>query len=286
MGKLGLLVTILLCTLYTANAQEQPAPAAAEQVVVEPTMQLQAPTLQSTKPENEYYADPFSLVSQFDPEDIDEEEEATERFYEYGRLIHISLSMYAAQPRGPMASIYTMGWMIGTRFTYFLDWDLGFTFNIAIGRSRMDFTNSNPLTAAIVPTFTGTATLFDMGFGLAYYPNFHDISKSIAWLNPSILFGLEMFMINDKLDDQDLEDLKDYGVNDPSHRVTAPSLFMGMGLEIPLLRNTVFMGIEFVYHMTFFPSYNYRIDSTDLNFGSLDYSGRFFSYGFNIIWNI
>jgi len=209
-----------------------------------------------------------------------------ERFSEFGRLLHIGFDVTAVQPTGPMFNIYTMGWMMGTRITYFLDWNLGFTFHANIGKSRMSFLNTNPATSSTVPTFTGTATLFDLGFGIQFYPNFNDISKSIAWLNPSLLLGFEAFVINDRLSDQNLEDLKTFNVSDPSHKVVAPALFMGMGIDIPLIRKTVYLGLDFTYHMTFFPSYNYRIKKTDPNFGDLNYSGKILTYGMSIIWNI
>ncbi len=271
---------MMLCTLNIAKAQDK-APGTSPEVV--PQVQ-ELP--QIAKPENEYFSDPYSPISQFDPAEIDEEEEVLERFAEYGRLIHIGFNIGAVQPTGPMFNIYTMGWMMGTRVTYFLDWNFGFTFHANIGRSKMEFVNTNPATSSTVETFTGTATLFNMGFGLQFYPNFNDISKSIAWLNPSVLLGFEAFVINDRISDQNLEDLKNYDVNDPSHKVAAPGLFMGMGVDIPLIRKTVYLGLDFMYHMTFFPSYNYRIDTTDPNFGDLDYSGKIITYGMSIIWNL
>lgn len=249
----------------------------------------QATPAQDNRFQEDHFADPFSPISQFDPAEIDEEEEVNERFYDYGRLIHIAFGGNLTQPVGPFSTFYTTGWMLGVRFTYFLDWNLGLTFHTGLGRSSISYINPNPLTSPLVPEFTGKATLFDLGFGIKFYPNFHDISSSIAWLNPSILLGLELFVLNDELNDQDLETLKAYNINDPSHRVTAPAVFMGMGLDIPLLRKVVYLGLEFMFHVTFFPSYNYRIEKNDPHFGEdtgLDYSGRFLSYGAHIIWNI
>jgi len=262
-------------TITTPQAQEEVIP--------------QALPSQTVRPEEDHYSDPFAPIAQFDPAEIDEEEEVTERFYDYGRLIHISFGGGLAQPVGPFSTFYSTGWMLGTRFTYFLDWDLGITFHTGIGRAGISYLNPNPVTSGIVPEFTGKATLFELGFGIKYYPNFYDISRSIAWLNPSLLLGLELFVINDEINDQDLEDLKTYNINDPSHRVTAPAVFMGLGLDIPILRKVVYVGLEFVFHVTFFPSYNYRIEDNDPHFGAdtgLNYSGRFLSYGMHIIWNI
>jgi hypothetical protein len=275
MKKTLFLTMLVLAPLYNSFGQETPAE------VIPPVS-----TTGDVTEDLQHYSDPFSPISQFDPDQIDEEEEVTERFYDFGRLVHISLGGGIAQPTGPMVNIYNVGWMIGTRFTYFLDWDLGITFHANIGRSSMSIINPNPITYNIVPEFTGTATLFNMGLGVKFYPNFYDISKSIAWLNPSILIGMEVFMINDRINEQDLEDLKTYNINDPSHRATAPSVFMGAGVDIPFLRNVLYLGLEFIYHLSFFPSTNYRIDANDPHFGQLDYSGRFFTYNVQFIWNI
>ena len=277
MKRITLFVAMFLYTLNSLSAQEQETPS-----------QVQNPTVLD-ETDTRYYADPFSPISQFDPAEIDEEEEVTERFYEYGRLIHLSVNISAVQPIGPMFDIYTMGWTIGTKFTYFLDWNFGFMFHANIGKTRMSFLNSDPVTAGLVEEFTGSATLFNMGFGVQYYPNLYDISKSLAWLNPSFTFGFEAFLINDTLSEEDLEALKNYNIQDPSHKATAPGLFFGLGVDIPILRKVVYLGLEFMYHFTFFPSTNYRINTTEpgaASFQNLDYSGRILTYGVNIIWNI
>ncbi|MFH1223664.1 MAG: hypothetical protein V1647_04910 [Pseudomonadota bacterium] len=238
----------------------------------------------ATTPHNDkdYYADPFSDFSELESQDEEEEEEAMERFYSYGRLFHIELFGDMATPTGSMSDIYHTGWMMGGRISYFLDWNIAITFHIGMGQLSVSFLNSDPLTYNAFPTFTGTAVLFDMGFGIKYYFNLKDISRVIAYLNPAIKVGAEFSIINDSMDTA-------YGpplAPDISHRSVAPGLFAGMGMEIPIFRKKIFLGADFTYHMSFFPSSNPKIPTGSTYFQNLDYSGGYMTYGGQLIWNL
>ena len=163
----------------------------------QPSAPQEAPKAKST---DSYYADPFSDLAELENQDEEADEEAIDRFYAYGRIFHISVFGNATQLYGPMSGIYHSGWFMGGRISYFLDWDLALTFHVSIGRATMSFANPNPADSALIPTFTGSATMFNMGLGLKYYFNFHDISKAIAYINPAVHFGAEMSIINDALD--------------------------------------------------------------------------------------
>lgn len=233
-----------------------------------------------SKTTDSYYADPFSDLAELENQDEEEQEEAIDRFYAYGRIFHITAYGNAAYMYGPMSEIYTHGWFIGGRIAYFLDWDLAITLHVGLGKTAMNFANPNPLDNNILPTFTGSAILFNMGLGLKYYFNFHDISKAIAYINPAVHFGAEMSIINDSLD---MNAIPSYiTIIDPSHKMIGPGIFFGLSIEVPIFRKSVLLGGEFIYHLSFFPSVNNKIPVNDAHFGDLDYSGRYMCLGGNI----
>ena len=247
----------------------------------QPSAPQEAPKSKGT---DSYYADPFSDLAELENQDEEEQEEAIDRFYAYGRIFHITAYGNMVGMFGAMSEIYHGGWLMGGRVSYFLDWDLAITFHVSIGKSSMEFANPNPADQALIPTFTGSAVLFNLGLGLKYYFNFHDISKAIAYVNPAIHFGAEMSIINDSLNMDDIP--PSININDPSHKMVGPGLFFGLSLEIPIFRKSVYLGGEFMYHWSFFPAVNNKIPYGDPHFGLLDYSGKYITLGGNFTINL
>ncbi len=267
---------ILFCSLSVIYAQEETnintdQPFAPQEAV-------------KTKGADNYYADPFSDLAELENRDEEEEEEAIDRFYAYGRIFHISVYGNTAYMLGQMSNIYQSGWFIGGRVSYFLDWDLAITFHVSIGKTSMSFANPDPTDNHLIPTFTGSAVLFNLGLGLKYYLNFNDISKAIAYINPAIHFGAEISIINDSLNMEDIP--PSININDPSHKMVGPGLFFGISLEVPIFRKSVYLGGEFLYHLSFFPADNNKIPYNDTHFSNLNYSGRYMTLGGNITINL
>jgi len=231
-----------------------------------------------------YYADPFSDLAELENQSDEEQEESIDRFYAYGRIFHIEVYGDAAILYGPMSDLYHGAWLMGGRVSYFLDWDLAVTFHIGLGKASMSFANPDPLTSPVVPTFTGSAILFNMGLGIKYYINFHDISRAIAYVNPAIHLGGEMSIINDSLNMDDIP--PSINITDPSHKMIAPGLFFGMSLEMPIFRKSLLLGTEFIYHLSFFPTWNSKVAADDPNFGSIQYNGTYITVGAKITINL
>jgi len=275
MKKAFVLLLVFFASLSTVYAQEIPG-VSTEQ----PAAPQEATT--KTKSTDGYYADPFSDLAELESQEEEEEEEALDRFYGYGRIFHIDLYGGMDYLRGPMSYIYHRGWLIGGRISYFLDWDLALTVHTSLGKASMEF--ANPVTSDNYPTFTGSATLFNMGLGLKYYFNFHDISRAIAYINPAITLGAEMSIINDSLDMSDIPST--LSVSDPSHKMIAPGLFFGLSIEFPIFRKSVYLGGDFIYHLSYFPAKNSKIPANDPHFGSLNYSGTYMTLGGSFIINL
>ena len=232
-----------------------------------------------------FFADPFSEI---ETAEDDEYEESLERFYSYGRIMHIGVYMNFANVTGNMSDVYTSGILAGLRISYFIDWDLALTFHFGMGKLGVDILNTNASTGSSPAALTGGAVFGNFGLGLKYYINFHDISKVIAFINPAISIGGEMTIISDYLDDVIKDELSKKGVAfvDPDHRAVGPGMFFSFSLEFPIFRKSIYLGGDFTYHLAFFPSYNPEVSYNDPTFGNLLYNGQYMSYGFNLIWNL
>ncbi len=257
-------------------------PASTPQTTTAPAAQTQQvqPEQQKKEPSN-YYNDPFSEV---DASEDEEYEEALDRFYTFGRILHLSAYGQMINIRGPMSDIYKSGAMGGVRVSYFIDWDVAVTFHFSIGKTSVSIINPNPLTAATVSTITGSATMANVGLGIKYYINFYDIAKPIAYINPAISAGAELNIMRDSID-ADILKLVPTMV-DPAHRTVAPGLFAGVSIEFPIFRKSIYLGGEFIYHFSFFPASNPNVAVGDPHFGTLDYSGNYMTFGASLIWNI
>lgn len=273
MKKALVLLFIFFASLSTIYAQEAP-----DVNTEQPSAPQEAPV--KAKPMDNYYADPFSDLAELESQDEEEQEEALDRFYGYGRIFHFEVYGGMAYLRGPMSNIYRSGWLVGGRVSYFLDWDLAIIFQTSIGKAAMEF--YNPVMSETNSMFTGSATLFNMGFGLKYYFNFHDISRAIAYINPAISTGAEISIINDSLDMLNVSST----TIDPSHKMVAPGLFFGISIEIPIFRKSVLLGGDFAYHLSYFPTTNNKVPPGDIHFGNLDYSGTYMTLGGSFIINL
>ncbi|MCX6112268.1 MAG: hypothetical protein NTY22_03145 [Proteobacteria bacterium] len=241
------------------------------------------PGVEQKRETSTYYNDPFSEI---DTSEDEEYEESLDRFYAFGRMLHLSLYGQFLNIRGPMADIYKSGAMGGFRISYFIDWDVAFIFGFSLGSMSVSIPNVNPVTSGIVNPITGSATIANIELGLKYYINFYDISKPIAYINPAILAGVELSIIRDQIDQEILTLLKNYSITNPAHRSVAPGLFAGMSLEFPIFRKSIYLGGEFMYHFSFFPSTNPVVLSTDPHFGWINYSGNYMTFGLYLTWNL
>jgi hypothetical protein len=231
-----------------------------------------------------FFADPFSEI---ETAEDDEYEESLERFYSYGRIMHLGAYMNFVNVMGNMSDIYTSGVLAGIRISYFIDWDLALTFHFGMGKLGVDILNTNAAIGNSPQFLTGGAIIGNLGLGLKYYINFHDISKVIAFLNPAVSLGAEMTVISDWLDDEILDELEMKNIyTDPGHRTVGPGMYFSFSIEFPIFRKSIYLGGEFTYHLSFFPSSNPEVLYTDPTFGNLLYNGHFMTYGFNLIWNL
>ena len=274
-------LTAFFCVLVSSNLFAQPAQTSTDGTAATPS----ANAVEQKRETSTYYNDPFSEIETSEDEEY---EEAMDRFYAFGRILHLSLHGEFISVRGPMADVYKPGAMGGLTINYFIDWDVAILFGFNLGALSVSIPNVNPLISFVNP-ITGTATVANIEMGIKYYLNFYDISKPVAYINPAIIAGVEMTIIKDQIDQEILKKFATYNIPDASHRSIAPGLFAGMSIEIPIFRKSIYIGAEFLYHFSFFPSTNSSItavNSLDPTYSWIDYSGHYMTYGMYLTWNL
>ena len=225
--------------------------------------------------ENTIPGDPFTS---FDDEETAFEEENLERFFSFGRFLHLSLYGSTVMPMGPMSEIYTAGFGAGGSITYFIDWNIAITFDVSLNILPIDMVlNDYP------EGIQGSAYLSATNVYLKYYFNFFDISKFIAKLNPYFKLGAGLYILSDNIDVN--ETITDIGFS-PARTAIAPGIVVGLGIEYNLYKKMFLLSLDANYHYTMFSPTNPNVEGTgipDLEF--FDYSGSILSIGCSLILN-
>lgn len=223
---------------------------------------------------------PGDPTSSFDDSFDSSEEENFERFFSFGRFLHLSGYGSMVIPTGPMTQIYLSGFGFGANISYFIDW------NIAIG---FDFSMSVlPINIAMPETafpseITGNAYLTATNLYLKYYFNFFDISKFIASLNPFLKLGAGLYVLTDNIDVNGT--ITDIGFS-PARTAIVPGVVGGLGFEYDIFRKKFLLGAEALYQYTLFSSVNPNLDGTKNELlNNLDYSGTLMTICISLIIN-
>ena len=178
--------------------------------------------------------DPFADYSEFEET---EEEEADINFFRNGRLFTIGLAVGMNNFTGTMGDIYDGGTGFGLFLTYFFD----LRFAMQIGFLTADSDISIPATGS-TNAATGNLDTTGVSFSVKYFLNTQNVTRGLANLNPYIIGGITQFHRTQSITDQSLAVSKD----------SAVGVDLGAGLEIPMLRGKMFIGLEGTYSLVQF----------------------------------
>lgn len=188
--------------------------------------------------------DPFADYSEFE-ESMEEEEDLN--FFRNGRLLTLGFTAGLRGFTGNLSKIYQNNGIYGLNLTFFFDLNFGMQLGFLTGQHTVAI-NANPPAADI----TGSVSLTDISLNLKYYFNTQNVTKGLANLNPYLLGGVSQV--------QRTVSLKNTSV------YTKDSAFgfnLGAGIEIPMMRNKMFFGIQGAYQVLNFSDENRPIpDST------------------------
>jgi hypothetical protein len=176
--------------------------------------------------------DPFADYNEFEEAT---DEEADINFFRNGRFLTLSMIGGYRGFTGVLSQLYKSSMYFGVELTYFFD----LRFALQIG--YVDGSHGEKLTAN-GQSFSGTATISNINFDLKYYLSTQNVTRGLAKFNPYFVLGLAEVYRTNRIDG-----------TDGYSRDQAMGLDLGLGFEIPLLRNKAFFGLEAVYQYVNFP---------------------------------
>ena len=171
--------------------------------------------------------DPFADYSEFE-ESQDEEEDLN--FFRNGRLLTVG---FAAGYRGwtdILGKIYTGNGAFGLNISYFFDLRFAMQFGYMASAHTITLTGGN-----FTPT-QGNVNISDLSLNLKYYMNTANVTRGLAAMNPFVLLGFS----------QIYRTITVSGYSDYA-KDSAMGANFGLGLEIPIMRNKMYFGIEALY---------------------------------------
>ncbi len=176
--------------------------------------------------------DPFADYSEFE-EGMDEEEDIN--FFRNGRLLTLGfIGGYRGWTQN-LSSIYTGNGTFGLFLSYFFD----LRFAIQLGYLTSDHTlvvKGNGF-----QPIQGTISISDLSLLLKYYFNTQNVTRGLADLNPYIVGGFSQIYRTQTLS----------GVTESS-KDSAFGFDIGAGIEIPMMRNKMYLGFQGLYQLISF----------------------------------
>lgn len=174
--------------------------------------------------------DPFADYSEFE-ESMDEEEDIN--FFRNGRLLTMGFLLGYRGWTDMLGSIYTGNPGFGLFLSYFFD----LRFALQIGFLSSDHTLSIPSRNGADP-IQGTISISDVSFTLKYYFNTQNVTRGLADLNPYVIAGFSQVYRTATVSG-----------NDKFAKDSAFGFDAGAGLEIPMMRNKMFFGLQGMYQL-------------------------------------
>ena len=190
--------------------------------------------------------DPFVDYSEYDNS---ASEEADINFFRNGRFLSLALNVGYRITTHNMRRMYRDSLAYGLFFNYFFNLNFAMQLHFYTGSLpiRLEYKKRNGSTS----TVTGSSLIYQMGGGLKFYFNTANVTRGLAWINPYLYAGASQNIRQSKLSGDEM-----YA------RDGAPSLDAGLGIEFPLNRNRMFIGVQGLYHFVTFSD-----ESRPLEFG-------------------
>ncbi|CAN5647153.1 hypothetical protein BH10BDE1_BH10BDE1_12020 [soil metagenome] len=184
--------------------------------------------------QNDDSYDPFADYSEFD-EAVDEEEDLN--FFRNGRMLTLGFIGGVRGWTGTLSKIYTSNMSFGLFLCYFFD----LRFALQFGFLTSDHTLNVASSTGAFTTIRGNVNMTDITANLKYYFNTQNVTRGLADLNPYILGGLSQIYRTTTVSGE-----TDYGKD------SAFAANIGAGLEVPMMRNKLFVGLQAVYQYVMF----------------------------------
>ena len=177
--------------------------------------------------------DPFADYSEFDEAS---EEEADINFFKNGRFLNVGLFAGLRTFTSNMGRVYKTNSSYGVFISYFFDLRFALQTSYRTGNHAFSVPSSKG-------SFSGNASISAISFNLKYYFNTQNVTRGLAELNPYVIGGFSQYTRKFVIT-QDIGNFPQDG---------GSSVDIGGGIEIPMLRNKMYFGVEGAFHLVNFP---------------------------------
>lgn len=176
--------------------------------------------------------DPFVDFSEFEESS---EEEADINFFRNGRFFTLG---FVGGYRGfteNLANFYDDTFTYGFFLNYFFDLRFAMIIQYTTGNHIINY--KSPQGTQVI----GDADISTLGLGLKYYFNTQNVTRGVAQLNPYVVGGFSQVTRTTNLTGQVI-----------FSKDTATGLEFGGGIELPLMRNKMFIALQGTYNLVTF----------------------------------
>jgi hypothetical protein len=190
--------------------------------------------------------DPFADYSEFE-EAMDEEEDVN--FFRNGRLLTMGFLAGARGFSSNLGRAYATSPGFGLYLCYFFD----LRFAVQFGFNTSDHPLNVKGKAGTTP-LQGTVAITDLAFNIKYYLNTQNVTRGLAELSPYLIGGFSQVYRTTTLSG------KDGFAKDASF-----AFQIGGGIEIPMMRNKMYFGVQGAYQIINFPDEGKNVVDENLN---------------------
>lgn len=192
--------------------------------------------------------DPFADYSEFE-ESVEEEEDLN--FFRNGRLLTVG---FVGGLRGwtqTLGQIYSSNISFGLFICYFFDLRFALQFGFTVSDHLLSVAGNG------FSPIRGNVNASDLGANLKYYFNTQNVTRGLADLNPYIVGGFSQIYRTITVSG-----------NDNFAKDAAFTFNAGAGIEIPMMRNKLFFGLQGLFQYAMFTDENKVIlDENDQSTG-------------------
>lgn len=177
--------------------------------------------------------DPFADYSEFE-ESMEEEEDLN--FFRNGRLVTMGFIFGYRGWTQTLGQIYASSPSFGLFLSYFFDLRFALQFGYLQSDHQLYIPARNGADA-----IQGTVNVSDISFLLKYYLNTQNVTRGLADLNPYLVGGFSQLYRTAVVTG-----------NSQFAKDSAFAFNVGTGIEIPMMRNKMYFGGQFLYQLTNF----------------------------------
>lgn len=176
--------------------------------------------------------DPFVDYSEFDDAS---EEEADINFFRNGRFFTLGFNVGYRLFTDQMGEVFQSGPAFGVFLSYFFDLRFALQLSFQSGDHPISFNAANQ-------SVRGNASMTAVALSLKYYFNTQNITRGLAQLNPYMIGGFSQITRTGRVSNESA-----------FSKEGAMGVDFGAGVEIPLMRNKMYFGLQGGYTFVTFP---------------------------------